>query len=330
MRPAACLALLIVSAAVASAIGSDTGRGPTPLGLDEYFFTPDDNPLTADKIELGRRLFFDRRLSTDGRVSCASCHRPERAFSGGVSRSNGVHGRRGTRNAPALINRAYGRAFSWDGRTTSLEEQVLRPFQRSDEMDLTPDAVDARLRADADYRELFQRTFGGPPTVDDVSRALASFVRAQRFGNTPFDRYQAGDAEALSPEATRGFALFRSRANCSTCHLSPTFTDEAFHNTGVSWGAGDLGRFRVTGKDADRGAFKTPTLREVARTSPYMHDGSLPTLNVVVEFYSRGGRRNPFLDKEIKPLALGDGERRDLVAFLVSLGSAADPGRAGR
>ena len=324
MRRAACLALLIVSAAVASAVGSDTGRGPTPLGLDEYFFTPDDNPLTADKIELGRRLFFDRRLSDDGRVSCASCHRPERAFSGGVSRSSGVHGRRGTRNAPALINRAYGKAFSWDGRTTSLEEQVLRPFQRADEMDLAPDALDARLRADADYRELFQRTFGGPPTVDDVSRALARFVRAQRFGNSRFDRYQAGDVEALSPEATRGFALFRGRANCSTCHLSPTFTDEAFHNTGVSWGSRDLGRIGVTGQDRDRGAFKTPTLRELARSAPYMHDGSLPTLNAVVEFYSRGVRKNPFLDKEIKPLGLTDAQRRDLVAFLLTLSASTD------
>ena len=199
---------------------------------------------------------------------------------------------------------------------------MLRPFQRSDEMDLTPDALDARLRADAGYRDLFQRTFGGPPTVDDVGRALASFVRAQRIGDTPFDRFQASDVNSLGVEARRGLELFRGRGNCATCHLSPTFTDEAFHNTGVSWGTSDLGRFGVTHDDRDRGAFKTPTLRELIRTAPYMHDGSLPTLDAVVDFYSNGGRVNRFLDKEIRPLQLTAGEKSDLLAFLHSLSSS--------
>ena len=283
---------------------------------------PEDNALTADSIELGRRLFSDRRLSSDGRVSCASCHRPERAFSGGAARSNGVHGRTGDRNAPALVNRAYGMAFSWDGRTTSLEEQVLRPFQRADEMDLTPEALTARLRADPSYNAQFDRVFGGPPAPRDAARALANFVRAQRFGGTPFDRFQAGDVTALSSDATRGLELFRGRGNCSTCHPSPIFTDEAFHNTGVSWGSRDLGRFGVTGQDQDRGAFKTPTLRELARTAPFMHDGSLPTLDAVVDLYSNGGRPNRFLDKEIRPLRFTAREKNDLLAFLRSLSSS--------
>ena len=315
-------AAILTSSALAGAVASHTERFAPPLGLDEYFFVPDDNPLTADRIALGRRLFFDRRLSADGRVSCGSCHRPERAFSGGVTRSRGVHGRQGTRNAPALVNRAYGKAFSWDGHSSSLERQVLRPFERSDELDIPMAVLTARLRADATYRDLFARTFGSPPSADDAARALASFVRAQRFGDAPFDRYQWGDEGALGDDAKRGLEIFRGGGNCATCHLSPTFTDEAFHNTGVSWGSVDLGRFHVTGSDADRGAFKTPTLRELARTAPYMHDGSLRTLEAVVDFYSDGGRPNPFMDREIRPLRLTPQEKRDLLAFLLSLSSS--------
>lgn len=312
-------AFLLATALIATVWGQSEEHSRAPLGLDEYFFVPDDNPMTADGIELGRRLFFDSRLSADGRVSCASCHRPERAFGGDEARSKGVHGRMGDRNAPALVNRAYGKAFSWDGRTTSLEGQVLRPFQRADELDLTPEALKARLSADPAYRELFEQTSRDPVTLRPVSRALASFVRAQRFGETAFDRFQAGDVNALEPGAQRGLALFVGRGNCATCHPSPIFTDEAFHNTGVSWGSRDLGRFVVTGEERDRGAFKTPTLRELARTAPYMHDGSLPTLSAVVDFYSEGGDVNPFQDREIKPLRLTPGEKRDLVAFLLAL-----------
>ena len=315
----ACTVGVLVVSTIGGARGSNVSRLAAPLGLDEYFFTPDDNPLTAERIELGRRLFFDRRLSADGRVSCASCHRPAGAFSSPTSRSRGVHGRKGIRNAPALVNRAYGRAFSLDGHSSSLEQQVLRPFLRADELDLPLQALTARLQGDSAYQESFALAFGEPPSADGVARALASFVRALRFGDSPFDRFQAGETGALSAAARRGFAIFRGRGNCATCHPSPFFTDEAFHNSGVSWGSSDLGRFGVTGLDADRGAFKTPTLRELARTAPYMHDGSLPTLSAVVDFYSGGGRTNPFLDHEITPLRFTSDDKRDLVAFLLAL-----------
>jgi cytochrome c peroxidase len=302
-------------------IGLGSTQRATPLGLDEYFFAPDDNRLTAGKIELGRQLFFDRRLSADGRVSCASCHQPDRAFSDSSVRSRGVHGRPGTRNAPALVNRAYGKAFSWDGFSSTLERQVVRPFEREDELDLPLGELTARLRADPEYRRLFRQVFDEPPSAENAARVLASFVRAQRFGATAFDRYVAGDVKALTVEAQRGLEIFRGRANCATCHPSPTFSDEAFHNTGVSWGSPDLGRFGVTRQDVDRGAFKTPTLRELARTAPFMHDGSLRTLDEVVEFYDRGGGANPFRDPEIRALELSGDQRRELVVFLLSLSS---------
>jgi cytochrome c peroxidase len=224
MATHASVALFAVSIGVGAASGSNTGRFATPLGLDEYFFVPDDNPLTPEKIELGQMLFFDRGLSADSRVSCASCHRPDRAFSGGAVRSNGVHGRPGRRNVPALINRAYGRVFAWDGRTDGLEQQVLRPFQRTDEMDLRLEALTGRLRGDAAYEERFVRTFGEPPSVADAARALASFVRAQRFGDTPFDRYQAGDVNsgsfAAAPIAPRVTRHRRSRTKSFTTPAS--------------------------------------------------------------------------------------------------------------
>lgn len=317
----ACAVVVLISSAIGVARSSNVERFAPPLGLDEYFFTPDDNPLTAEKIELGRRLFFDRRLSADGRVSCASCHRPDRAFSSPTPQSSGVHGRKGTRNAPALVNRAYGRAFSLDGHSATLEQQVLRPFLRADELDIPLDVLTTRLQADTAYQESFARAFSEAPSPDDVARALASFVRAQRFGDAPFDRYQAGDSAALSTVAKLGLEIFRGRGNCVTCHPSPFFTDESFHNTGVSWGSPDLGRFGVTGHERDRGAFKTPTLRELARTAPYMHDGSLPTLSAVVDFYSEGGRANPFQDREVRPLRFTDDEKRHLVAFLFTLSS---------
>lgn len=208
-----------------------------PLGLDLYMPVPETNPLTVQQIRLGRRLFNDKRLSRDQSLACVSCHDPNRAFSTARPLSIGVFGRQGRRNVPALINRGYGRAFFWDGRITSLEEQVLRP-------------------------------------------------------------YVNGNRKALTPDQQAGLQVFRGKGNCTACHVGPTFSDERFHNTGVAWvpsaGSGqggyqDDGRFIVSGKPEQRGAFKTPTLREVARTSPYMHDGSLATLEDVVKFYDQGG-----------------------------------------
>jgi cytochrome c peroxidase len=277
-----------------------------PLGLDLYLPVPESNPLTAEKVALGRQLFFDRRLSADGSISCASCHNPGRAFADARPVAVGIFGRRGTRNAPSLINRAWGRSFFWDGRTTTLEAQVLRPIE-------DPNEMGSSVAAGA-------RRVGRSP--DELRDALASYVRSILAGNSAFDRYAAGDRRALSPEAQAGLRVFRGKGNCSTCHIGPTLTDEAFHNTGVAVRDGrviDVGRAAVTGRAADRGAFKTPTLREVARTAPYMHDGSLATLEDVIDFYDRGGRPSPALDADIRPLNLSAAEKRALAAFLRAL-----------
>jgi cytochrome c peroxidase len=283
-----------------------------PLGLDLYMPVPEANPVTSEKVELGRRLFHDPRLSRDGRVACVSCHNPRRAFSTPQAQAIGVFNRKGRRNAPALINRAWGRAFFWDGRVATLEEQVLKPIQDPNEMDLTLAEAERRLGLDA----------------TTISRALASYVRSVMSGDAPYDRFINGDRDALSQEQQRGLQIFRGKGNCTACHVGPTFSDERLHNTGVAWrdGSGgvtgvfaDPGRFDVTNRPEDRGAFKTPTLREVARTSPYMHDGSFRTLEDVVNFYSDGGRRNPAQDSEIRLLRLTPAEKRALVAFLKSL-----------
>jgi cytochrome c peroxidase len=199
-----------------------------------------------------------------------------------------------------------GRAFFWDGRAATLEEQVLQPIQDRNEMDMTLTEAGQRVGL----------------SIDEVSRSLASFVRSLLFGDSPFDRFINGDRSALSTEQQAGLQLFRGKANCTACHVGPTFSDERFHNTGVAWRDGrllDEGRFGVTGKPDDRGAFKTPTLREIARTDPYMHDGSLVTLIEVVDYYDRGGNTNPGLDVELRPLRLTDIERKALVSFLESL-----------
>jgi cytochrome c peroxidase len=241
-----------------------------------------------------------------------------------------VYGRRGERNAPALINRAYGRAFFWDGRTATLEEQVLHPIRDSLEMGQPIPALIQRLRGDRSYRAAFSRAFGGAAIGSQaVARALASFVRTLRSGNASIDRWRDGDTAALSPSARRGLALFTGRANCISCHVGPNFTDEQFHNTGVSARSSryaarvDSGRACVTGRAGDVGAFKTPTLRDVAHSGPYMHDGSLATLEEVVAFYDSGGVPNPNLDVEIKPLGLTREERLDLFAFLTALTGSA-------
>ena len=269
-----------------------------PLGLDLFLPVPTDNLLTAERIELGRRLFFDGRLSRDGSISCASCHDPARAHSDGRVLAVGIDGRIGRRNAPALINRGYGRLFFWDGRAASLEEQVLKPIVDPAEMDLP--LAEAMQRTGFDSR--------------DLARALASFVRSIFSGNSDYDRFSNGDRDALTTGQQAGLRLFRGKANCVACHAGPNFTDERLHNTGVAW---HDGRFLDSG--GGRGDFKTPTLRELARTAPYMHDGSISTLDDVVEYYDRGGNRNPYLDEELHPLHLSAGEKRQLVAFLLSL-----------
>jgi cytochrome c peroxidase len=325
---------LLVAIAAATLVGAAERR--VPLGLDLYMPVPDDNPLTSEKVALGRRLFSDPVLSRDRTRSCASCHNPRRAFTDGRAVAVGVRGQAGTRSAPALVNRGYGRAQFWDGRARTLEQQVAEPITNPRELDLSLDEAVDRLARTGGYPDRFQTAFGRAVNDEDLARALASYVRSIVSGNSPFDRYVNGEVGALSDRARRGLQLFRGKANCTACHVGPLLTDEEFHNTGVAWrppaqqpGSGqagpgqasfqDLGRFLVTGKDSDRGAFKTPTLREIARTAPYMHDGSLATLDDVIEYYERGGNPNVFRDPELRPLALSADDRRALVAFLESL-----------
>jgi cytochrome c peroxidase len=283
-----------------------------PLGLDGLLPVPAANPLTREKIELGRKIFSDTRLSRDGNHSCASCHDLKLAFTDGHAVSEGVSGRHGARNAPTLVNRGYGTAQFWDGRAASLEEQVLKPIQDTNELDMTLPEMTARI--------------GMSERI--VAEALASYVRTIRSGNSPVDRYLARH-QGLSPEAEAGMRVFRVKGNCVACHVGPNFTDERYHNTGIAFRDGafaDEGRYKVTGRESDRGAFKTPTLREVARTAPYMHDGSIATLEDVVEHYDKGGTANSQLDSEIRPLHLTPEEKRALAAFLRSLGGDVSEG----
>jgi cytochrome c peroxidase len=298
------------------------GLRTPPLGLDAYMPVPESNPLTKEKIELGRKLFFDPVLSRDRTLSCATCHDPTLAFTDTKPVAVGVDGQKGTRRSPRLINRGYGKLFFWDGRAGSLEEQVLQPIQNPIEMATTLEEVEARLRGDTGYAVGFQKAFGRPPDTPALQQALASYVRTIVSGNSPYDRYVAGEAEALSAAQRRGLDIFRGKGNCAVCHLGPNLTDEEFHNTGVGWNHGaseDHGRAKITGDAADTGAFKTPTLREIAATGPYMHDGSLATLADVIEFYDKGGEPNPNLSMEMQPLDLTAKEKADLAEFLRAL-----------
>jgi cytochrome c peroxidase len=315
------------TALVCSAVAHATDPRPLLVGLDLYRPVPIDNPLTPGKIALGRQLFHDRRLSRDGSRSCASCHDPTRGFAGTSAVPRGVGGARGTRNAPALLNRAWGTSFFWDGRVTTLEEQALEPILNPSELGLSREGLLALAQSDG-YRHPFRAAFGSDPTIDHVARAIASYVRTIVAGDSPYDRYIAGDARALRDDARRGLGLFGGKAACGTCHSGPLLTDERFHNTGVTSGrGGDPGRARVTGQPADLRAFKTPTLREIARTAPYMHDGSIATLSEVIDFYDGGGHPDPGLDPGIRPLDLNAREKRDLLAFLTALSGRVVDGR---
>jgi cytochrome c peroxidase len=301
-----------------------------PLGLPPVRI-PHDNPETAEAIALGRKLFYERKLSRDNSVACASCHNPLLGFSDGQKHSTGVGGKTGTRNAPTVINAAYLPVQFWDGRASSLEEQAASPIANPVEMDQGHDVCASKLDADPAYRAQFQKAFGpGPATMGKVTNAIASFERTIVSGNSPFDRYQfGGDKKALGPAAIRGLAIFRDakKGNCATCHTIgekyALFTDGKFHNIGAGVnGEGeltDLGRYNETKVESDKGAFRTPTLRNVAKTAPYMHDGSLKTLKGVVDFYAGGGNSNPYLDQQIKEIKLSGQERADLVEFLESL-----------
>ncbi len=287
---------------------------------------PED--ASGELVQLGARLFFDPILSVDRTVACSSCHDPAQGFADSVPFSAGVRGRKTTRNTPTLLNRALGTSFMWDGRSTSLEEQVLLPIENPLEMDLPLDEALARLEADPGYREGFQRALARPPDRDGLARALAAQVRTVVLEDGPVDRFRAGEFAALTDDERAGLWFYESRGGCWRCHSGANFSDEGFHDTGIGAveGRPEEGRFAVTGREEDRGRFKTPTLRGLALTAPYMHDGSLSTLEEVVEFYRRGGRPNTHLDPLLQPIAMSDEDARHLVAFLRALSRRSEGG----
>lgn len=328
-----------------------------PVGISESLWRqriPKDNPLSVGKIALGRTLYFDKRLSIDGTVSCATCHDPALAFTDAKVVAIGGRDTRGTRNAPTILNTVFNEFFFWDGRARSLEDQARQPLLSSFEMGMrSKGELIERLSSIAEYQRQFKQVFKSEGlTIDTIAKAIAAYERTLLSGNSPFDRFITGKNTAITDAQKRGWELFKGKAKCIDCHkysLGSPFTDFEFHNTGVaatdtlldelvrtvakspaetsgtllahSAGFSELGRFAVTLQQLDIGAFKTPTLRDIELTSPYMHDGSLKTLIDVVQFYNRGGNTNAHIDKRMHALQLTDTDVNDLVEFVRALTS---------
>jgi cytochrome c peroxidase len=280
----------------------------------------DDKALTSERILLGRHLFFDPVLSADSSISCASCHKPALAFADSVAVSAGVHGQlKGFRNTPTLFNVAWYPYFFAEGGVPDLELLSVAPMQTETEMDFNTGKAVRRLERNSEYVRLFNEAYGRNPDTYSLTRALAAFQRSLISGNSRYDQFIRGDSAMLSAREIRGMKLFFSdRAGCSDCHSGFLFTDFGFYNLG-HYSNSDPGRFRLTSAEADRGKFKTPTLRNIALTAPYLHDGSIPTLDSLMRFYNSGGGKGSGKDRRIHPLRLGDGELKDMIAFLKTL-----------
>jgi cytochrome c peroxidase len=309
-----------VQADLSAARSQETGNKLMPLTIPHTAPAPPDNPTTAEKVELGKQLFFDPRLSGGNTRSCASCHVPEKAFTDGLPKAKGAGGKQLSRNTLGLLNAGFYTSYFWDGRARSLEEQALFPIQSPEEMDQDLDELEKELNALPGYVAQFRSVFGTPVTMQSVAGALAAFERTLVSRNSPFDRYLAGDKNALSDEARHGWELFKGDAGCIRCHSGPNFSDGKFYRLGTTFT--DRGRGAITGDKRAVYAFRTPGLRDVARTAPYMHDGSVETLTRVVEFYYRGAPTvtPDGLPLDIEPL-LGQSysEISAIVAFLESL-----------
>jgi cytochrome c peroxidase len=327
------------------------------VGKDALFI-PEDNPITRAKVELGRQLYFDRRLSKNNEVSCADCHHPDSGYARDTQFGVGVAGQTGNRNSPTSYNRILSREQFWDGRADSLEAQAVGPIANPIEMANTHEVAVKFVTENKVYNQQFQSIFGRAPNIDDIGRAIATFERVIVTGDSPYDHQErlsrmeklleaedlldmdvlkkeepelfeeyvalkeAAEANAMSESARRGQKIFFSpEANCAACHVGANFTDEKYHNLGVGMEGDDpdLGRFAVTGVEADKGAFKTPTLRNIALTAPYMHDGSQKTLLEVVEWYAKGGHPNPHLSDKVKKFEASQQDKLDLVAFMEAL-----------
>lgn len=293
---------------------------PLPGGLGVLPAPPEDpaNPITPAKIALGKQLFEDTRLSGDESLSCASCHPKEMGYAEAVPFSPGGDGKPMPRHTPTLLNAAYYRYINWDGKFANTVELVPAVMANPRNMNMQDEAVlVARLESVPAYRTQFGEVFAGPPTKQRVAQALDAYVRSLTTGNSPFDRFAAGDENALTEAQKRGLMLFTGKAECTMCHRGPNFEDDQFHALGVR--GDDPGRFKITGVEADRNAFKTPTIRNVTLTAPYMHDGSLATLREVINFYNGGGGDQQPKSLLLRKLHLTEKEKSDLVAFLESL-----------
>lgn len=298
-------------------VGSSIASAQSTAGLPAVVHPKDNAPSDA-KIALGKQLYFDKRLSADDSISCASCHDPKKGWSNDDATAVGFGGQRGGRSSPTVINSAFQKFQFWDGRAGSLEEQALGPIANPIEMNLPIEQAVKKLAAIEGYQKQFKEVFGTDVNAEGIAKAIAAFERTVVSGDAPFDRFKAGDKSALSEEAQKGMKLFFGKANCSSCHSGPSFSDGAFHNLGVAIQAEkpDVGRKAISNMVGDHGAFRTPTLREIARTAPYMHDGSLKTLEEVVDYYDKGGTANDFLDEEIYALKLTAEDKKALVTFL--------------
>jgi cytochrome c peroxidase len=330
-----------------------------PAGVDPMYWkalVPSDNITNAERVALGRKLYFEPRLSKDGSVACATCHDVNRGFTDRRNTAEGIRDQIGQRNAPTVLNAAFFSSQFWDGRAATLEEQAKLPIINTIEMG-QPDgaAAVAAVANDPEYQKAFHAAYGRPVNYDDIGRALAAFERTLIFLDAPFDRFARGDAKAISSDARAGWALFNGKARCTACHQisssNPIGTDNRFHNVGVSarhqnfeqlakqglaalvknsskeaidelalkTNLSELGRFQVTRNRSDIGAFKTSQVRNVGVSAPYMHDGSMATLWDVMDHYNKGGEANAYLDGGIEPLALSEAEISQLVAFMFSL-----------
>jgi cytochrome c peroxidase len=298
-------------------------NGPkVPLGLVPIPW-PKENPYSPEKAELGWLLYFDKRLSGDGTVSCASCHDPKNGFTDGQAFSKGIRNQLGGRSAPTVINRAYSLEQFWDGRAKTLEDQAKGPIANPIEMGHAHAECEKCIAGIPGYRKRFKEVFGTDKvTIDHIAKAIATFERTVLSGNSAYDKFKAGDKNALTDSQKRGMEIFFSNnARCDSCHEGVNFTNGTYANIGIGMDKPipDLGRFIVTQKEEEKGAFKTPTLRDVAHTGPYMHDGSMKTLEEVVEHYNKGGIKNQWLHQDIRPLNLKDQDKKDLVEFLRAL-----------
>lgn len=322
---------LLLLLGLVSVFGCKSDTGPIEPVRQESFLPPkdfpsmdfpNDNPFTSEKAELGRYLFYDKRFSRDSSVSCGTCHKAEFAFSdSGNVFSKGFHGLLGSRNTPSLTNTGYNTSYFWDGTVFTLEKQAIAPIINPVEMNMDTDTLLIRLSSEPLYKPLFTRAWGSSEiTLERVTKSLATFQRTLVSGTSPFDAWNRGNVDAISPAAQRGYDLFfGEKGDCFHCHTGYNFTDNMFHNNATELFPADEGRYRLTSNPEDKGKFRTPTLRNIALTPPYMHDGKFQTLEQVLIHYNSGGKSTENKDILMRPLGLTDQDRSDIIEFLRSL-----------